>query len=86
MKIFILFSLLIITIFLIGKNFIFSAKINLFKDQAAWSGRDLKINYSKDKQGSGSNKNENYLKMIAEESKIFLEDQSKKKANEINRD
>ena len=86
MKIFLILSLLIITILLVGRIFIYSAKINLFKDQAAWSGKDLKINYNKNKKGSGSNKNENYLKMIAEESEIFLEDQSKKKIKETNSD
>ncbi len=47
MKIFILLSILIIAILLIGKNFISSAKRNLFKDQAAWSGKDIKIKYIK---------------------------------------
>ena len=84
MKIFILFSIIIISILLIGRNFIYSAKKNLFKDQAAWSGKDIKIKYSGSRVVSESKGNENYLKMIADESKIYLEDQSKKKENETN--
>tara|TARA_B100000965_G_C19366024_1_gene658154 strand:- start:453 stop:707 length:255 start_codon:yes stop_codon:yes gene_type:complete len=81
MKIFILFSIITITIILISRNIIYSAKRNLFKDQAAWSGKDIKIKYSNPKEISNSKENENYLKIIADESKIYLEDQSKKKEN-----
>ena len=78
MKIFILL-LIIIGISLIFRDFISSAKRNLFKDQAAWSGKDIKIKYNTSKEVSTSKKDDNYLKMIAEESKIYLEDQSKGK-------
>ena len=77
MKIFILL-LIILGISLICRDFISSAKRNLFKNQAAWSGKDIKIKYNASKEVSTSNKNDNYLKMIAEESKIYLDDQSKK--------
>ena len=79
MKILILFSIIIIAILLIGRDFISSAKRNLFKDQEAWSGKDIKIKYRKSSKMSDSNKTDNYLKMIADESKIYLDDQSKKK-------
>ena len=59
------------------KNVFYSAKINLFKDQAAWSGKDINIKYSNSKEIPGSKRNDNYLNIIAEESKLYLEDQSK---------
>ena len=58
------------------KNFYYSAKRNLFKDQAAWSGKDLNIKYSKSKETSAIKKHDNYLKIIADESKVYLEEQS----------
>ena len=82
MKIFLIFSIIIITILLIGRNIIYSAKRNLFKDQAAWSGKDIKIKYTSSRDFSESNESDNYLKMIADESKIYLEDQSIKKEDE----
>ena len=63
---------------IIGKNILRWAQSNLFKDHAAWSGKDIKIKYSQTREVSDSKRNENYLKLIADESKIFLEDQSKK--------
>ena len=78
MIIFLIFSIIIILILLIGRDFIYSAKRNLFKDQAAWSGKDINIKYSTSRDVSESKENENYLKMIAKESKIYLEDQSEK--------
>ena len=78
MKIFLIFSILIIVILFIGKNLISSAKRNLFKDQAAWSGKDIKIKYTNSKEVSESKENDNFLKIIADESKVYLEDQSKK--------
>ena len=77
MKIFILL-LIILGISLICRDFISSAKRNLFKDQAAWSGKDIKIKHNNSREIKDSSKNDNYLKMIAEESKIYLDDQSKK--------
>ena len=76
MKIFILFTIIIIVILLIGRDFIYSAKKNLFKDQAAWSGKDIKIKHRNKREVSESKENDNYLNIIAEESKFFLEDQS----------
>tara|TARA_Y100001968_G_C19061382_1_gene573945 strand:- start:33 stop:287 length:255 start_codon:yes stop_codon:yes gene_type:complete len=84
MKIFLLFSILIIGIILIGRIFISSAKRNLFKDQAAWSGKEIKIKYRNPREIKESKETDNYLKMIADESKIYLEDQSKKKDDETN--
>ena len=82
MKIIIAFSIVIIAILLLGRSFISSAKRNLFKDQASWSGKDIKIKYTTSKEFSDSRGSDNYLKMIANESKIYLEDQSKIKENE----
>ena len=82
MKIFIIFSILIIAILLISRNLFYSAKRNLFKDQAAWSGKDIKIKYSSSREVSESKGNNNYLETIANESEIYLEDKSKKKENE----
>ena len=82
MKIFLIFSILIISVLLISRNLFSSAKRNLFKDQAAWSGKDIKIKHSSSKEVSKSKGNDNYLKMIANESKIYLEEQSKEKEDE----
>tara|TARA_B100000579_G_C22404196_1_gene653239 strand:- start:398 stop:643 length:246 start_codon:yes stop_codon:yes gene_type:complete len=77
MKIFLLLSIILIAFLYICKNILSSAKRNLFKDQAAWSGKDIKIKYSNSKEISKSKKPNNYLKIIADESKIYLEDPSK---------
>tara|TARA_B100000945_G_scaffold268466_1_gene228961 strand:- start:198 stop:452 length:255 start_codon:yes stop_codon:yes gene_type:complete len=77
MEIFLLFSIIILMIFFIFKKVYYSAKINLFKDQAAWSGKDIKIIHRESKQVTESKKNNNYLNKIAEESKVYLEDQYK---------
>ena len=82
MKIFILFSAVIIAIILISRDFIYSAKRNLFKDHAAWSGKDIKIKYRTSRDTSKGKENDNYLKIIADESKIYLEDQSLRKEDE----
>ena len=83
MKIFFLISIIIlIAILFIGKKFINSAKRNLFKDQAAWSGKDIKIKYKNKIEIKGSEENDNILKMIADESKIYLDDQSKEEEEE----
>ena len=83
MKIFLLFSIIIIVIFLIGRNLFNSAKRNLLKDQAAWSGKDIKIKHTGSREVSESKNKYNYLKMIADESEFYLEDQDKEKENEI---
>ena len=82
MKIFFIFSIVIIVIFLIGRDLIYAAKRNLLKDQAAWSGKDIKIKYKSSKKISDSTNNDNYLKIIAEESEVYLEDQAKEKEDE----
>ena len=81
MEIFLLLSLIILLLFVIVKNLFSSAKRNLFKDQAAWSGKDINIKYNKSKEIPGSQRNENYLKIIADESKLYLEDQSEQEAD-----
>ena len=78
MKIFFLISIIILAIFFVFKKVYYSAKRNLFKDQAAWSSNNIKIKYSNSKENSSSKSNDNYLKIIADESKIYLEDQSRK--------
>tara|TARA_B100000214_G_C23564226_1_gene444289 strand:- start:9 stop:257 length:249 start_codon:yes stop_codon:yes gene_type:complete len=80
MEIFLLLSVIILIIFFIFNKVLYSAKRNLFKDHEAWTGRDIKIKHSKSKQNSDSKNNDNYLKIIAEESKVYLEDQHKKEA------
>ena len=75
MKILLLFSIIIIAALFIGKKILYSAKKNLFKDQAAWSGKDIKITYNKSREISESKGKDNYLKMVADESKIYLDDQ-----------
>tara|TARA_B100001250_G_scaffold321661_1_gene284786 strand:+ start:115 stop:369 length:255 start_codon:yes stop_codon:yes gene_type:complete len=82
MKIFLLFSIIIIAIFFIGRNLISSAKRNLLKDQAAWSGKDIKIKYTTSRDVSKAKNDDNYLKIIADESEIYLEDQKQEKENE----
>ena len=80
MKIILLFSILILVVFSIVRIIFHSAKRNLFKDQASWSGEDINIRYSQSKGNSVSKRDDNYLKIIAEESKVYLEDQSKQEA------
>tara|TARA_B100000945_G_scaffold282213_1_gene250465 strand:+ start:1119 stop:1364 length:246 start_codon:yes stop_codon:yes gene_type:complete len=80
MRIFLLFSIFILAFYFIFKNFFYSAKRNLFKDQAAWSAKDINIKYSKSKEIEESKANDNYLKIIAEESKVYLENQSQQEA------
>ena len=82
MKIFLLSSIFIIGILLISRNLFYSAKKNLFKDLAAWSGKDIKIKYNSSREVSESKGNDNYLEIIANESKLYLEGQSKRKENE----
>tara|TARA_Y100001968_G_C19377945_1_gene728739 strand:- start:1018 stop:1263 length:246 start_codon:yes stop_codon:yes gene_type:complete len=79
MRILLLLSICILAILFIGKKFFYAAKRNLFKDQAAWSGKDIKITYSKSKEMKASKEDDNYLKIIADESKLYLENQSGKK-------
>ena len=77
MKILLIFSIIMIAIFLIGRNFFNSAKRNLLKDQAAWSGKDIKIKHTAAREVLESKDRYNYLKMIADESQFYLEDQEK---------
>ena len=82
MKIFLLSSIFIIGILLISRNLFYSAKKNLFKDLAAWSGKDIKIKYNSSREVSESKGNDNYLEIIANESKLYLEGQSNRKENQ----
>ncbi len=77
MRILLLLSIFILAIFFIVKKIFYLAKRNLFKDQAAWSGKDITIKYSKSKEISDSKGIDNYLKIIADESEVYLEGQSK---------
>tara|TARA_B100000214_G_C23710648_1_gene509544 strand:+ start:131 stop:346 length:216 start_codon:yes stop_codon:yes gene_type:complete len=66
-------------ILFLGRKVIYSAKKSLLKDQAAWSGKDIKIKYrNSEEELLESKSKDNFLKIIAEESKIYLEDQSNK--------
>ena len=80
MEIFFLISIILIVIFFVFKNILYSAKRNLFKDQAAWSNKDIKIKYNTSKEIIDSKRSDNYLKIIAEESKSYLTDQSNQEA------
>ena len=77
MKIFFLISIIIIAIIFLGRKAFYSAKRNLFKDQAAWSGKDIKIKNNNSMEMIESSDNDNFLKIIADESKIYLDNQSK---------
>ena len=79
MRIFLLLSIFILAILFIGKKFFYSAKRNLFKDQAAWSGKDITIKHRKPEEIQLSKGIDNYLKIIADESKVYLDEQSKEK-------
>jgi len=81
MRTFLLLSIFILATLFIGKKVFSSAKRNLFKDQEAWSAKGIKIKHSKSKGISDSKGNNNYLKIISDESKNFLENQSKKEEN-----
>jgi len=77
MKIILALSISIISILFFGKRFFYSAKRNLFRDQSAWSGKDIKIKYSNSKESSESKRaksNNNFLNIIANESQNYLED------------
>ena len=76
MRIVLLLSIFILPIFFIGKKIFYLAKRNLLKDQASWSGKDIKIKYSNSKEIPESKRIDNYVKIIADESKVYLEDQS----------
>ena len=86
MEIFLLLSIIILTIFFVFKKVFYSAKRNLFKDQAEWFSKDIKIKYNKSKEISVSNKHDNYLKIIADESKFYLEEETKQDSewNQLN--
>ncbi len=77
MRMVLLLSIFILALFLIGKKIFYLAKRNLFKDQEAWSGKDIKIKYSNSKEIIESKGIDNYLKIIADESKVYLEDHYK---------
>ena len=82
MYIFFLFAIILFTFLLLGRKIFNSAKRNLFKDHAAWSGKEIKINYTASREISESKENRNYLKIIADESKIYLDNQSYKEEQE----
>ena len=79
MRIVLLLAIFILAIFFIGKNIFYSAKRNLLKDQAGWSGKDITIKYRNSKEITESKGIDNYLKIIADESKVYLDEQSKEK-------
>ena len=78
MRIFLLLSFFILAIVFIGKKIFYSARRNLFKDQAAWSGKDIRIKHRGPKDIPVSKGIDNYLKIIADESKVYLENESNK--------
>ena len=78
MKILILICLGIISLSFIGKKIFSSAKRNLYKDQASWSGREIKIKRNMKTVDDNSNQKNNYLKLIAIQSENYLEEQADK--------
>ena len=78
MQLLILVSLIIVFLFIVLKKVVSFFKVNLVKEQRAWSAKDIKIN-RKDLNGgkstSSNNLKNNYLKVIADESKNFLDEQ-----------
>ena len=79
MKIFLILCIFILAFIFICNKVFYSAKRNLFKDQASWSNKDIIIKYRNSKEIKDSKDNDNYLKVIADESKVYLEEQSKEK-------
>ena len=79
MKISLILFIFILGFIFIGKKVFYSAKINLFKDQASWSNKDIIIKYRNSKGIKDKKENDNYLKVIADESKVYLDQQSKEK-------
>ena len=77
MKIFLILSIFILAFIFIGKKVFYSAKRNLFKDQASWSNKDIIIKYRNSKENDDSIGVDNYLKVIADESKVYLDEQTK---------
>ena len=79
MQLLILVSLIIAFLFIVLKKAISFFKLNLFRDQRVWSAKDIKIDH-KDFNGNNSTSSNkiknNYLKVIAEESKTFLDEHS----------
>ncbi len=78
MRILLFISILTLAILLISKKAFYSAKKTLFKDQAAWSGKDIIIKHRKPKENETSKGIDNYLEIIADESKVYLENQYRK--------
>ena len=79
MQLLIIIGLIIVLFFIITKKAISFLKLNLLRDRRSWSGKDIKINYkdlNNDKSTSSNNIKNNYLKVIADESQIFLDEQS----------
>ncbi len=79
MQLLILVSLIIVFLLIFLRKAISFFKSNLIRDQRSWSGKDIKINrkdFNGENRSSSDNKKNNYLKVIAEESKIFLDEQS----------
>lgn len=79
MKLLIVISLIIVVLFIVSKKVISFFKLNLVRDQRAWSGKDIKINrkdLNGDNRTSSNNIKNNYLEIIADESKIYLDEQS----------
>ena len=79
MKIFLILFIFILAFVFIGKKVFYSAKRNLFKDQASWSNKDIIIKHRNSKEIKDSKGIDNYLKVIADESKVYLDEQSKGK-------
>ena len=79
MKIFFILSIFILAIIFIGKKVFYSVKNNLFKDQASWSNKGIIIKYRNSKEIQDQKGIDNYLKVIADESKVYLDEQTKEK-------
>ncbi len=76
MQLLILVILIIVFLFIVSKKAISFFKVNLLRNQRAWSSKDIKINRKDPNNNLSGNTKNNYLKVIADESKIFLDEQS----------
>ncbi len=78
MLIFLFTFLSVLIILFLGKKVIYSAKRNLFKDQEVWSSKEIIIKHKNLNESKETVKKSNYLEMIADESKLYLDEQSNK--------
>ena len=77
MKILLLTLLILSIMIFVGKKIIIFISKNLFKGQEMWSGKKMKIKHNKTTDSFNSENSQNYLELIADESDLFLDEESK---------